>query len=444
MDVHSLAPATARQGRALAVFLLVAGVLFGGWTVYKSTRMKQGDAHVFFRAAWAVRQGGASLYEVTDHHGWHYHYPPLFAILIAPLADPPPSAAAGSYLPDWASLAVLYLINLASLAGGLHLLAGAIEAHLPAAPDAGVARRRWWLLRLGPALLTLPAVGLTLVRGQVNFLLLLLLCGFLAGLLRGRRFSAGLFLAGAICLKIIPAFLLLVPLCRRDGRCLLGCAMGLFAGLIAVPALALGPATTARLYATQAEVLLKPALGSGPDQSRATELIDATATHSQSFQTVLHKTLHLGAAVVPPRPSPAVRLLHWLLGGLMTAWTLWLGRRGFRDNGLSLAALTGALVVAMLLVSPVCHLHYFVLLAPLLMLVLAWCSSQATRGQQALAGAVLALGVVAAVLAQVPPVDRVATAVGLQMLAALAVWGLGLRLEWPAPADVTDSRQRAA
>jgi hypothetical protein len=61
------------------------------------------------------------------------------------------------------------------------------------------------------------------MRGQVNLLLLALLCGTAAATLRGRRFRAGLFLAGAICIKVIPAFLLLFPLWRRDGRCLLGC-----------------------------------------------------------------------------------------------------------------------------------------------------------------------------------------------------------------------------
>jgi len=46
------------------------------------------DLGVFTTAAWAVRNGD-NLYEVKDWHGWHYHYPPTWAILMAPLANPP-------------------------------------------------------------------------------------------------------------------------------------------------------------------------------------------------------------------------------------------------------------------------------------------------------------------------------------------------------------------
>ena len=38
-----------------------------------------GDADCFFRAGWAAKVG-KSIYEVTDPNGWHYNYPPLFAI----------------------------------------------------------------------------------------------------------------------------------------------------------------------------------------------------------------------------------------------------------------------------------------------------------------------------------------------------------------------------
>jgi len=46
----------------------------------------------------------------------------------------------------------------------------------------------------------------------VNLIVLLLLAGMLGAHLRGRRFTGGLWLAGAICLKIIPVFLLVFPL----------------------------------------------------------------------------------------------------------------------------------------------------------------------------------------------------------------------------------------
>ena len=36
---------------------------------------------------------GGDLYGITDDNHWHYHYPPLLAILLTPLADPPAGAS---------------------------------------------------------------------------------------------------------------------------------------------------------------------------------------------------------------------------------------------------------------------------------------------------------------------------------------------------------------
>src|SRR6266511_4036912 len=166
------------------------------------------------------------------------------------------------------------------------------------------------------------------MRGQVNLLLLLLLCGTAGALLRGRRFQAGLWLAGAVCLKVIPVFLLLFPLWRRDARCLAGCAAGLVLGMGVVPLAVLGPVRTAAFYREWAEVLVLPGLGAGGDQARAHELTDVTATASQSFQAMIHNTAYPNPATRPPRPATPVRLAHWGLGGLLTGLTLLLaGRR---------------------------------------------------------------------------------------------------------------------
>src|SRR6185437_8984662 len=71
----------------LALFYLGLGVT----TVLRSAFLSspKTDFQVYARAAWAVR-AGEDLYAVTDNNGWHYIYPPPFAILLAPLADPYP------------------------------------------------------------------------------------------------------------------------------------------------------------------------------------------------------------------------------------------------------------------------------------------------------------------------------------------------------------------
>src|SRR4029077_16859452 len=81
---------------------------------------------------------------------------------------------------------------------------------------------RWRVLRFVPFLVFLPVIGQTLVQGQVNLLVLALLCGMIAAVLRGRRFQSGLWLAAAICLKVIPAFLLIYLVWRRELRGLAG------------------------------------------------------------------------------------------------------------------------------------------------------------------------------------------------------------------------------
>jgi hypothetical protein len=72
----------ARLGRRewFSVALIAIAVLaFLPIVVWKAVDLGQGDVQVFFRAGWAVWTG-YPLYEVADHHGWTYHYPPFFAI----------------------------------------------------------------------------------------------------------------------------------------------------------------------------------------------------------------------------------------------------------------------------------------------------------------------------------------------------------------------------
>ena len=64
-----------------------------------------GDADVFFRAGWAVR-AGKNIYEVSDPNNWHYNYPPMFAVLISPLGDPPPGESRSGYLPYPVSISI--------------------------------------------------------------------------------------------------------------------------------------------------------------------------------------------------------------------------------------------------------------------------------------------------------------------------------------------------
>jgi hypothetical protein len=392
--------------------LLVVFVVFGGLVELRGALLKRRmtDLGVYLRAAWAVR-AGEDIYAVTDENEWHYHYPPLFAILLTPLADPPPGTDRGGTVPFAVSVAAWYVFSLLCLWLSAHWVAAALEA---AGPGTVRGSRRWWRLRVLPILICLPAIGGTLMRGQINLLVLACLAGMTAALVRGRSWLAGLCLAGAISLKVIPGLLLLYPLWRRDGRCLAGCAVGLVLGLGIVPAVAMGPERTWACYEQWAEVLLRPALAQGADQSRAKELIEVTATDSQSLAAVLHNMLHLDRATRPDVPSPAVRRAHWGIGGALTLLTLLAA--GWRRGGAGREVLfAGMLTVLMPLLSPVCHLHYFCFALPLVAGLLA------AGARPGLLGLVLGVHFVASLLPHLP---------GLQVLRDLGVAAYAVLLLW--------------
>ncbi len=375
---------------ALALAVVVFGVVVEVRSAF--LRRPMTDFQVYLRAAWAVR-AGTDVYAVTDDNHWHYHYPLPLAILLTPLADAPPDAAPlVSHVPFAVSVALWYALSIACLWFSVHWLARALEetAGTPSPPGS----RRWWTLRVVPVLVCLPGVVATLVRGQVNLLLLVLLCAMAAAALRGRSWRAGFWLAAAICLKVIPAFLVVYPLWRRDVRWLAGCAVGLVVGLGILPGVVMGPGRTLAYYQEWTNVLIRPALGKGDDQSRAKELIEATATDSQSFVVLMHNALHmrevlqrgkppLSVGLVrwlelertsrPVQPAPATRLAHWVLGGVLTGLTLLACGWRTPDRQRLLLGL-GGLVLLMPLLSPVCHMHYFCLAVPLVMGLLwhAW------------------------------------------------------------------------
>lgn len=361
-----------KREKAGLVLLLLVAVVFGGLVVKRAAFMKRRmtDVDCYLRAAWAVRTG-QDLYEVLDTNDWHYNYPPLFAILMTPLANPPPGEDRAGMLPFPASVAIWYALSLAFLVLGVNWLAGAIEKTSPGFQNQPRFCRRWWGLRVLPVLACLLPVGHTLMRGQVNLLLLALLCGMATATLQQRSRLAGWFLAGAICLKVIPAFLLLFPVWRRDGRCLASCALGL--GILggAIPMLVFGPARTVHYYEKYSHVLLGPAMGIGSDESRAKEMIETTANDSQSLQAALHNTLNPIRALRPAQPTSLARWLPRLVGLTLTMVTLAAASWRRSNSGPDVTIFLGALVINMLLLSPVCHLHYFSLCVLIVMGLIA-------------------------------------------------------------------------
>jgi hypothetical protein len=417
-----------RRGLVFLLFAIVAfGILTEVRTVFLDRRM--GDLEVFLWTAWAVRDG-QDIYAITDHNGWHYLYPPLFAILLTPLADVPPNGPPNAWaLPFPVTVAAWYLLSLAFLAIGVHVLANAIEQTSTVLTPPRRWGRRWWTLRIVPILVCLAPIGHTLARGQVNLLLLALLCAVAAALVRDRRGQAGGWLAGAICLKVIPAFLVLCPLWRRDYRALLACAAWLVVGLALVPMLVFGPTRTVAYYEEWNNAVIQPGLANGKDQSRAKEVIEMTATHSQSFVAVIHNFCYPDWNTRPPEASPKVRLAHWIIGAALTGLTL-LAVGWRRTGGINALLFFGSLILLMMLLSPVCHTHYFCLLVPMIMGLLAcgWERPEAPVISGGLLGLLVAFAV-ANFLIVIPGLELVRD-LGLATGLALGIWGLAIRQLW--------------
>jgi hypothetical protein len=449
---HDLAPLRLWERAVAALFVLML-IAFGVIVEIRCVHMenRQTDLGVYLRAAWAVRVG-ENPYTIEDENRWHYCYPPVVALLLTPLADPPAGADAAGMLP-WAVLVVVwYLLSLAALFLAVHWIAGALEARSddPAVRAMPAFCRRWWYHRALPVFVCVIQIGSTLSRGQVNLFVILCVAGMFAALTKGKRLRSGLWLGAAICLKVIPAFLLLFPLWRRDYRALVGVAIALGAGLFVLPALYWGVPQTIDLSHQFVDAVLVSGLGKGGDQARAKELTEVTATDNQSFRATLHNYQHWGRlSSRPPQPAAWARLTHWLISGFIVAALL--AAAGWKpdDDPVRCLMLLGALFLLMTLVTPVSHLHYFSMAVPLVMALNA--ASLKVRPRALLPGwAMLILLVLAGLGYALPtiPIWEVRREAGLPAGVSLILFAVSitylLRQRWRALTESTAQKANAS
>ena len=430
--------------------LLAFAVLFGCLVEDRGAliRTRHTDVGTYFSAAWAIRSG-SDPYDARDRNGWHYTYPPLLAVLLAPLADALPGMRRSWLLPYAVSVGLWYAMSVAFLFVAADRLARVLIGSMAGIgpptegrSDGGLdpARRwawRWWTLLFWPLLLCVPAICRSVIRGQVGPLWLMLVCLTIADVVERRPTRAGLWLAGAICLKVIPGLLLVYPLWRRDWRMLGGAAIGLALGLIVVPLAAMGPHDFARANVHFFDSYVRPTLTGGRiDPAVEHEMVDPRTSDTNSFVAVLMNTGHLvlgtERSYTPPRFA---RVGHWVLGGAMLAITL--AAAGFAPRGrawvpdpINEAMFLGLLAVVMLPVAPVCHPHYFMLMVPLLVAVLATYLGPNGLPNVRLGWVVLLALVPASQLVTAAPGFQVLRDVGLVTWVAVAVWAAASARLW--------------
>jgi hypothetical protein len=437
------------------VFILAFGALMERRTALHRTPMT--DLGVFSCAASAAHEG-RNIYQVSDWHGWHYHYPPMLAIMFRPLAHPvpekpeplPPGGIRTVANTPWGYgvpnvggyyglhrenfrffliVAAWYSISVALFLFSTHALGCLVEGRqltdgLPAEPGA---RRRWWGMRLIPLLVCLGSVGTELSRGQVDVVMLaaISLGLYLAG--RGVRMTAGVLLSIPASIKLFPPLLLLYPIWRRNWRMAAGVLAGLALALGALPAVALGPARTAELYRTWFEVLAKPALGRGSDRSRGAELTNMSATDNQSLLAFVYNWQHFGTPRKerPPEASTGERALTYGVGAMLIAAVLALFARRRQDSVVELMVRCGLLIGLGFLISPIVHNYYYILLMPLVTAVLADAWARKPKGGLPV---VLAVFMACDLMARLPAIGPHLREWGLPMLSMVFLMAMSVTM----------------
>ena len=294
------------------------------------------DFQSYFGGAQAAAQGGDIYGEFKRTWGtqaWSvaYIYPPLFALVLAPLTSLGLVAAGRIWL----------LVVHAAFLASLWLL-------LRINPELPPAGRR---LFIAGALAFMP-VYIDVKFQQVASVWLLLLAASLWAALRRRSAAAGLFLALAASLKVIPVFL--VPLLVRLGRWRAALsATALLGGLTAVT-MAAAPGSW------QFFTVVLPRIGLGNSNWDNASIDGLVSRFVALFPTAFGVfTVQVGEAVVATAALAVLGLTFWRSGlGGDQAWQLRLG--------------TAATVTALLMVSSVTWQHHLVTLLLPLAVGMAW------------------------------------------------------------------------
>ncbi len=425
------APLSKLEKGLVLAFLFVLFPMLGAMVEMRSALMnrRMGDLDCFLRAAWAVRND-ADIYAVTSDNDWHYNYPPFYAILMTPLADPPRGEDATGYLPYHWSVLICFLLSTLTLFWSADALARALEEK--AFRDEPVHCRRWWFMRLWPVVICFLPIGHSMMRGQVNVFVLALLCAALAGWIRGHNFRAGWWLALAICIKVIPAYLVAYPLWKRDGRALGGCAVGCLIGLVLLPLAAFGPARTVTHYETYAKVFLGPILKLSDDDSRKDEIVGVNATDSVGVKNAIQNWMYPDAQTRPQDLHLVGKGAYLLLGFTLTFLTLW----PRADSASGIAHQFGCLVVLMTIFSPVSHSHYLMFCVPVVMSLLVhyWQDQPSVRIPWPLTACFIAFNVT--MLAAYLPGLEILKDRCAALFVTLPFWAIPVMQLWRGPAAV--------
>jgi hypothetical protein len=386
--------------------LLVAFLFWGFVDVRVRARRDPEQTFVHMTDLTVYTEAGAAFfdgrepYRVTNDRGWSYLYPPLFAILLAPLQPLDSTVQALTWY--WISLAMAFgcYWELRKL---VDVLVG--EVRSATGRDLTVPRWAWWAA-LGAALL--PALN-CLQRGQVGVLKLYLLLLGLRLLLARCSLRAwllgGIVLAAPIALKLTPALPVGCLLCllavrgwcrheadagmswRQAWTATLGVVAGCVLFLLLVPAALIGwSANLGHLDTWYHDVV------ANVNDVRAVDFgHDVASIRNQSLMNAVYRggnwlvyqlyawpddtlvdTTDTAYGSMPMDEPIVNHMLHAIRLVTLAALMLLAWRVTVAGDAWGMASVFGLAAVASLIVSPVSRGHYFMLMIPAVLLLPAW------------------------------------------------------------------------
>jgi len=202
----------------------------------------------------------------------------------------------------------------------------------------------------------------------VNILVLAVLGACFLHWSRKQSFRAGLWLALAAAIKVLPGLLLLLVLVRRNGRMVLGLAVGLFVSLGIVPAMVWGIDGAIDMNRTFLSRVAGPSVTNGGDATIHKEFSGTTSTDSQAFHAIIHAWRHPDRDARPDVSDGISKGLHYAIGLALLAMVLFAAwkQRMELDDPVRLLLAFGSICVVMVHIAPASHMHYYSYSLPLI------------------------------------------------------------------------------
>jgi hypothetical protein len=293
------------------------------------------DFTVYRDAAAAVLHG-QNPYAIRSVRGWAYVYPPPFSIAMVPFA----------LLPLPISVLAWYFVCAA-----LTVSAVSMTGQLATNEIAG--ERKRLAVTFLAALIVAVWFGVGLTRGQASVLMSWLVIAAIFWERKGKTAPGAACLAGAVLLKAFALTLLCYYVWRGRWKMVAASVAAIIFGGLLLPSAVFGWHGNLHYIGEWTREVAAPALGS-----------ESTRTHSELYDQLLSmerpRNQDLGSVMQRLAEGNQTRLMVMALAGAL-ALPIWLiGRKAnARSEPLGENLILGAVVVWMLLVSPVAEDHYF-------------------------------------------------------------------------------------